>query len=113
MTLTEFLLARIAEDEARALHDDLNDLCDDPGGDGGPSRVLAECAAKRRIVEEYEGHRGSVMAYRSPRWRDAMNEQDRREWSKAEARHRVAEDMARALASVYAGHPDYRPEWSA
>ena len=98
MTLTEFLLARIAEDEERHGHykvqpSDFGDLDTPDGGcvpcdvyPPGRCRVLAECAVKRRIMEEYEGHRGSVMAYRSPRWRDAMNEQDRRGWGKAEAR---------------------------
>jgi uncharacterized membrane protein YhhN len=43
MTLTEFLLARIAEDEA---------LCRNTMGvpEWWPARVLAECGAKRRIL---------------------------------------------------------------
>lgn len=77
-----------------------------------PARVLREVQAKRRIVDACEECRSSVMAYRSPRWRDAMNEQDKHEWRKAEARYRVAEDACRALASVYADHPDFDPEWA-
>ena len=55
MDLNEFLLARIAEDEAVA-----QDIYVDPGkwrADGliglDPSRMLAECEAKRRIVAEH------------------------------------------------------------
>lgn len=77
----------------------------------GPSRVLAECEAKRRIVEQYAEYLSTVRAYRSPRWSDAMNEQDKQNARQAEARHRVAEDMARLLALPYASHPDYRQEW--
>ena len=71
-----------------------------------PARVLAECESKRRIVEQYEFHRDQVTAYRNPRWRDAMNEDDKRNWHQAEARHRMAEDVACLLALPYAEHPD-------
>ncbi|MGW9541985.1 DUF6221 family protein [Streptomyces anthocyanicus] len=51
MTLTEFLLARIAEDEAAAERV----LLDYGGGDleSLEARVLAECEAKRRIVSAH------------------------------------------------------------
>ena len=58
MTLTEFLLARIAEDEkvARDWHHHPSKVEVHGGGTGylgivNPERVLAECEAKRRIVE--------------------------------------------------------------
>ncbi len=135
-TLAEFLLARIAEDEAdaKAAVDrhhhpqwvvDGMGICTVGGHDldsvteyvrheeaaphiarHDPARVLAECESKRRIVEQYERHRDQVMAYRNPRWRDAMNEDDKRNWHQAEARHRVAEDVACLLALPYAEHPD-------
>jgi hypothetical protein len=73
--------------------------------------VLAECEAKRRIVELHEHHRSVTAAYRSPRGReveDAAAAQDRRT---QEARTRVAEDVLRFLALPYADHPDYREEW--
>ena len=110
--LAEFLLARIDEDEADA-REELpmpfvdSDFC----LTWRPARVLAECEAKRRIVEQYEFHRDQVVAYRNPRWKDAMNEDDKQRWRQAEARHRVAEDFARLLALPYADHPDYRDEW--
>jgi hypothetical protein len=82
MTLTDFLLARIAEDEACA--DGLE------WDDGNPvhqtARVLAECEAKRRIVEAC----ADVLAY------------------DAEA---LPQDVLRLLALPYADHPDYRQEW--
>jgi hypothetical protein len=98
-TLAGFLLARIAEDESRAemargwqtgsrhegqpldwsLHMDR----------WSPDRALAECEAKRRIVEDWtsfsrEGDYGRAMGLG----------------------HAV-----RALAAVYSDHPDYRDEW--
>jgi hypothetical protein len=88
VTLTEFLLARIAEDEedARSVHwEDAGIGSDDPIR----SRWLAECEAKRRIVEgmtvtaEVEGG-GYEIALR---------------------------DALRALALPFADHPDYREEW--
>ena len=63
-----------------------------------PARVLAECAAKRRIVEQCE----------------EMCERDRMDagtgyWEVAADASLAA---VRALASVYADHPDYRQEWA-
>ena len=57
MTLTDFLFARIAEDEAgaRAVVGDRN-AWDTPEWDASrwsPWRVLDECEAKRRIVDEH------------------------------------------------------------
>jgi hypothetical protein len=108
--LTEFLLARIADDEAlaRASHPHAKWWVDGPAEKSGmwwvydagakfkrredaqfvahhdPARVLAECAAKRHIVE----------------------------WASDEVEWVVyGDDMLRALAAVYADHPDYRDEW--
>lgn len=159
VTLTEFLLARIAEDEDAATaatpgpwqweHCDWKDECDgecvegqdwghhgpdlvsavvDPEfnlpadvissigydsdqvlvkqSDGAhiarhdPARVLAECAAKRRIVERHgaldEDECPGCGAYLDGTWRTGPGE--------------LCPDLA-ALASVYADHPDYREEW--
>lgn len=110
--LVEFLLARIGEDEAEAK------FCIDAGisepgyhllqqiytsfpEDGhaadladrfSPARVLAECAAKRAIV-------------------DALSDyDDGHVWASAEGSR--AEDALLALAQPYASHPDYRQEWA-
>jgi Family of unknown function (DUF6221) len=115
VTLTEFLLARIAEDEEQARTSEPFRL--GVWRIGGRvertirDHVLAECDAKRRIVEQYADYLSTVKAYRSPRWSDAMNEQDKENARQAEARHRVAEDVARLIALPYADHPDYRQEW--
>jgi len=119
MTLTEFLLARIAEDEAvaRAASQTARDgsmaqwrdECRDGGNPGqsrvwngvgqavvshayhdqgphiarfDPVRVLAECEAKRRIVEDW----GKWQTYNG-------------------------EELMQELALPYASHPDYQNEW--
>jgi hypothetical protein len=108
MTLTEFLLARIAEDEkighSREWHEEMCDWCSPDPDDGGrfpcdckvPARVLAECAAKRRIVEANR-HWGGVA--------DANWEQ--RDAGVADG----LEDAMRLLAAVYDSHSDYDEAW--
>lgn len=93
MTITEFLLARIAEDEAEAAKAGSFTPWDRPfeRDDYGhllvqPDRVLAECEAKRRIVDRYSGC-DDCGAGDDPC------------------------DALRFLALPYADHPDYRKEW--
>lgn len=68
-----------------------------------PARVLAECAAKRQIVErlhvECSGHPGPHMPHADygPGFCWRADEDS---------------DILRALASVYADHSDYRSEWA-
>jgi hypothetical protein len=88
--LADFLLARIAEDEAEiAAGHDFATL-DSSGWMGhaatwGRERALAECAAKRRIVEKCtESYPLNV---------------DEGPW------------ILRELALPYAGHPAWREEW--
>ncbi|GAA1138517.1 DUF6221 family protein [Nocardioides aquiterrae] len=89
MTLTDFLLARIAEDVAGA---EAADAVPAPWGFWDDGRVLAECEAKRRIV----GLHGRV---------DPCDAHDGATLETVEC------DTLRALAAVYADHPDYREEW--
>lgn len=115
MTLTEFLLARIAEDEAIAVDAEkeiaewydkrrthhgsaLAVAIDDPHPVGvleSASRVFAECQAKRLIVthalleRELGPHRQSD----------------------TDAAPHFADKFLRALALPYADHPDYREGW--
>jgi hypothetical protein len=86
MTLTEFLLARIAEDEAWVVTAECG--CGDgwPQRPHCPDRVALECEAKRRIVE---------------------SEPD--EWENGE--YRQWHYTLSILAAVFADHPDYREEW--
>lgn len=114
MTITEFLLARIGEDEERANSTGSKALVDPrwveyPGEIydlfrdvtiAVAHRTLAECQAKRAIVKEYLGEvaRGPAAP------RDGLV-----------ARHEGILDAyaaaLRILATVYSDHPDYREEW--
>ena len=100
LTITDFLLARLAKDEERAqrviwlntyygqggLSKEWSYIYSSYGIDG--QRDLAECKAKRAIVEECE-------------W-SMLNDKD----------SSTAEWIAAHLATVYASHPDYDPEWA-
>lgn len=112
MTLTEFLLARFAEDEANANEAEASG--DRPWraspytptmvflGRHDPARVVAECESKRRIVklaDEADFLDGTVWSDRGvstdPGYGDPY----------------CGERILRALALPYADHPDYRDEW--
>lgn len=115
MTITEFLLARVAEDEqvARAAQSPLGaTIFTDPRRGGkqsmlthiarhDPARVLAECEAKREAVEAA--------------WSDHLRIEGewgmRRGQAALEAEGDVPE-VVTALAKVYADHPAYREEWA-
>ena len=122
MTLTEFLLARIAEDEGK-IHGDWSDgrglhIITEEMFD----RMLAECEAKRRIVAEafevaatIDGEWGCChdaddirRGYREPTpgWGDEAEP-----LPEGCAGPEVAGKFLQALAAVYAGHEDYRQEW--
>ena len=106
MTLTDFLLARIAEDEEAAegvnrgrwnsrvarLDGDLYALVSRQH----PERVLAECEAKRRIVEQH-----SEWAHVCPSGLNLWS--DSEEW--------IGCRTLAALALPFADHPDYDEEW--
>ena len=120
-TLTEFLLARIAEDEAAARaaggdrwaslnrswdEEAVRDVasvteehkrlfavpmdCDEHVARWHPARVLAECEAKRRTVERFGDY--------------VNNNVD--DWDVA------ARVVLGHMASVYADHPDFDPDWT-
>lgn len=114
-SLAAFLLARIEEDEADAeaahgfdwhVHTGLSGhVTTSIGSDAAvcatrtaehiarhdPARVLAECAAKRAIVESLDSHERYPDAY--------------------PGMVALADWHVRVLAAVHADHPDYRPEW--
>lgn len=119
MTLADFLLARIAEDEAVALsasedggewRDTGFHIADNDGATVAaslsrvvdsehiarhdPARVLAECASKRRIVEYVQ----VVSLALDGRVSEG-------------ARCVISDQVIQMLAAVYGDHPDYREEW--
>jgi hypothetical protein len=116
-TISDFLLARIAEDEAVASEDaeltiwgkrpnleqSLYTWGNDYGGGFGitQSRVLAECEAKRQIVE------GFVQARQLADSLPGVDTVAVLAFSAANAFLVVLY----ALASVYADHHDYQQEW--
>lgn len=62
-----------------------------------PTRVLTECEAKRRIVEEAWQTSGDNYADWNGGWLDGQ--------------HEMATTTLRLLALPYADHPDFREEW--
>jgi hypothetical protein len=108
-TLPEFLLARITEEQrhAEALAVTMaSDSFTAPaelamlGALVNPPRVLADCEAKRRIVT-------NATVYRE---RAAAETTESRRFI-GEVMAETADDSLRALASIYADHPDCREEW--
>jgi hypothetical protein len=117
LTLTSFLLARIAEDEAwaGATASPVQALGRTDTTQGRararfvaswqPARVLAECEAKRRIVEALVDAERAVVGYDND---DPNNPPSYwQEWGNLHALRLAGE----ALALPYADHPEYRPEW--
>lgn len=97
MTLTDFLLARIAEDEADApsVHEVSRCTAMEWGGNtsnacdcGWPEGIKSECEAKRRIVD----------------WAAPLVSGVRHE-------NEDGRDLLCLLALPYADHPDCREEW--
>ena len=94
VTLVDFLMHRIGEDEAAAV----------VAVARAATRVLAECAAKRRIVGL---HYQDVVPGKFDLAEDHACD---RGWGDVA----YTEDCTtlRALAAVYSDHPDYRQEWA-
>lgn len=111
-SITEFLLARIAEDEM------VSEAASGTGYDLGyrlavdeveghrsglhidPVRALAECEARRVAIEAA--------------WADHMRIEG--EWGACRGREELeakndVPEVVTAFAAVYAAHPDYREEW--
>jgi len=96
MTITEFLAARLAEDEAQAryVHEYGSSA---PSALFAPARVLAECAAKRDLIR---------LAAQAWTLDDLQANQDI-------GYDDIENTMLRTLAAVYKDHPDYQQEWAA
>jgi len=119
MNTTEFLEARIVEDEreARKAVGERARVHPDEGDDAGlqcwpdspvpavlvgPERVLAECAAKRAIIELAQKASEAEQEFDDYVWAGAGPEQV--DPSNGDA-------ILFALAAVYKDHPDYDPAW--
>jgi hypothetical protein len=113
--LTNFLFARVSEDEAVA-RSAIGHLVDIGAGHEDiavlhhidrwtSERVLAECAAKRRVAEDYLGMREIA--------KNIARERGDQDGEAMVARNIYAGlDMAlRSLALPYADHPDFNAEW--
>lgn len=95
MTLTEFLLARIAEDERGALTEPPMVRADsDFVQTWRPPRVMSECKVKRRMVERWR------WAADNPSWAGDME----LDWDDAYA-------TLTDLAAIYSDHDDYDESW--
>lgn len=109
MDLTDFLLARLAEEEAgaRAAH------AADPGG--RPARVLATCAAQRHVVDAYrEVTAASVASIAAGLPFVRADTLAAAESSMASVQLVAASTYDRVLrwhAEAWADHPDYRDDW--
>jgi hypothetical protein len=88
MTIIEFLEARIAEDEKQAAKH--QESASRHGWGDYTARVMAECAAKRAIVDWWCN---GVIGY-------------------VEVNGDLTNPLL-PLAAVYADHPDYQLEWAA
>lgn len=93
LTMVDFLRARLAEDEHNARDGGIGRV---PMGCYATDRVLAEVAAKRRIVDEctYTGAGGETFVVCAGPGGDVDGE-----------------SVLRLLALPHADHPDYREEW--
>ena len=114
----QFLLARIAEDadRARTFLADNHEALKRAGAPwpsmalAGVERVLAECAAKRAIVDRYVDNLDLALSYRKlPTTGYAAA--DRLEHQLQEARLATSLEACVALVAVYADHPDYDDTW--
>ena len=95
MRLTEFLLSRIAQEQATWRP---ASVAPRQNGKTFARRMLAECDAKRRLVARHGGeHFCTIDPPVGEAWWDCFEGDC---------------PTMLTLASVYADHPDYQPEWA-
>ena len=114
MTITEFLEARIAEDEALAnavdlLSSEMEKISthylpefSDFQLRWQPTAVRAECAAKRAIIREHEDFVEAIVRLSAALPGD-LNQEPDAPWRTSTLRH---------LAAVYADHADFDERWA-
>jgi hypothetical protein len=101
LSLSDFLLARLAEDEADVYPLDTDESGKTIYADLGSARVLREVEAMRRIVADYN----RCLEY------DALTEWSPTAASGVHGERIGLEQAVCALAGIWADHPDYREEW--
>lgn len=106
MTITEFLEARINDDEREALDaPKMSDVYDVHRAAFTPAlraRVLADCVAKRAIIAEHADFVAAIDMLSAALPGDLNQDPD--------APFRTG--VYRHLAAVYKDHPDYQQEWA-
>jgi hypothetical protein len=109
MNIIEFLEARIAEDEQQATKH-LKDASA-RGWASYPVRILAECAAKRALIDTQYAYLATI----DGEWGCAHDEDQIRAGECEYYRdfNPGTWPIVTALAAVYNDHRDYRPEWAA
>jgi hypothetical protein len=131
MNLAEFLLARVSDDQRDALIDRMTA----EAGHGvlrwlpsqhyyvmqerqieAANRVLAECEAKRQLIDIHR-QEGGIEEWMSDEWVADMTDDERAgwcDWCTYDARTvSFPCEHLRILASVYRDHSDYQQEWQA
>lgn len=118
VTLVEFLLARVGEDEADARRAAaaayghlwvVTGMDNAVGVDYDPARVLAECQARRAIIELHE----LVPGEHKYRGRPAADPADTRVCHEHDGIYIAAGpcETLRLLAQPFKDHPDFLSEW--
>jgi len=106
MTLTEFLRARLDEDERHArklAESDRRPVLSLATTVNHPERLLLEVEAKRAIVDDYADAEQAVRGYDH----DAPTDAYWQEWGNRHALRLAVE----RLGTVYADHDDYDERW--
>lgn len=117
MTIIEFLEARISQDEDHAhklAETDRRPALSLANTINHPQRLLAECAAKRAIISRHQPDRILENWYWSQRkcaecggtWHKWLNN-----YAPTDIGPEQGCATLRALAEIYADHPDYKGEW--
>lgn len=103
VTLTGFLLARISEDEEVAQRESIWPT----GTPITPKRVLADCAAKRRLIDLAFENSASI----DGEWGCCHNADEIRRGLCPRTPISGIEEL-QVMAEVFADHPDFDPSWA-
>ena len=84
-------------------------------GAPAPNQILAECAAKRTIIDEIAIVRDAAVDVGNRKHfatTDKTRIECRVELARLEGRLQILRTAVRAFTRPYAGHPDYDPAWA-